>query len=323
MTTSDPEPAGVPEATGPGGLDVSVPADPGGPPFEGAAPRAVRVRLHIAYDGAGFHGWARQPGQRCVQEQIEAALRAALRVPGGVPVRAAVAGRTDAGVHAVGQVCHADLPLGSVGDGPGLAALQRRLNGILPADVRVRDLDLARPGFDARWSALWRRYEYVVADVPAAMDPRMRGHVLWHPRHLDVAAMQACVEPFLGEHDFVAFCRGRPGTSTVRTVLDIGWSRAGAGRTSPHPGAAVFAVRADAFCHSLVRALVGVSLAVGEGRWPVERPADLLAAARRVPDIATAPAHGLTLVEVGYPPDAQLGAQAERARRWRGGDLAG
>jgi tRNA pseudouridine38-40 synthase len=194
--------------------------------------------------------------------------------------------------------------------------VRRRLNGLLPSDLRVRRVGVAPLGFHARWSASWRRYSYLVADDPAGQDPRTRGHVLWHPRALDVEAMDAAATPFVGEHDFAAFCRAREGASSVRTIHDIGWRRVGrsAGATSP----VEFSVRADAFCHSMVRALVGAFIAVGDGRWPVERPAELLAAAQRVPVIATAPAHPLTLVEVGYPPDTDLAAQAERARRWRG-----
>jgi tRNA pseudouridine38-40 synthase len=337
VTTPDIEPAGTPEESGPGGL-VGVP---------GSAESVIRLRLEIAYDGEQFCGWARQPGLRSVQAELESALRAVLRVGAGIPVRVAVAGRTDAGVHAVGQVCHSDVPAASwaaspgrrnarptavrepdaesgtssPGSGPGASpdpslVVRRRLNGLLPPDLRVRQVGVAPVGFDARWSASWRRYSYLVADDPAGQDPRTRGHVLWHPRALDVEAMDAASAPFLGEHDFAAFCRAREGASSVRTIHDIGWRRVGrsAGAASP----VEFSVRADAFCHSMVRALVGAFIAVGDGRWPIERPAELLAAAERVPVIATAPAHPLTLVEVGYPPDSDLAAQAERARRWRG-----
>jgi len=338
VTTPVTEPVGRAEESGASGL-VGVP---------GQGDPVVRLRLEIAYDGSGFCGWARQPGLRSVQAELESALRAALRIEPGVPVRVAVAGRTDAGVHAVGQVCHSDVPAAAWAASPGrhvarstagrergatpdpsspgageavgahdpASTLRRRLNGLLPPDLRVRHVGVAPAGFDARWSASWRRYSYLVADDPAGQDPRTRGHVLWHSRALDVGAMDAAAAPFVGEHDFAAYCRAREGASSVRTIHDIGWRRVGrsAGATSP----VEFSVRADAFCHSMVRALVGAFIAVGDGRWPVERPAELLAAATRVPVIATAPAHPLTLVEVGYPPDADLAAQAQSARRWRG-----
>ncbi|MGB7983345.1 MAG: tRNA pseudouridine(38-40) synthase TruA [Candidatus Nanopelagicales bacterium] len=307
MTRSDIEPVGAPERSGPDGL-VGVPGHP---------PEVVRLRLLVTYDGAGFCGWARQPGLRSVQGELETAVRVALRIPGDIPVRVAVAGRTDAGVHATGQVCHADVPAQAwrAADDPRAGWVRLRCNGLLERDVRVRALDVAPAGFHARWSAVWRRYRYLVADDPASQDPRTRGHVLWHPRPLDEAAMSAAAEPFLGEHDFAAFCRARPGASSVRTVHEISWRRTGPG----HAASPVeFEVRADAFCHSMVRSLVGVFLAVGDGRWPVARPAELLRAAARLPLIEAAPAHPLTLVEVGYPPDADLGAQALRARRWRG-----
>ncbi len=293
MSLVEQEPAGTPEESGPGGLS--------------------RLRLVLAYDGTAFHGWARQPGLRTVQAELEAAVGTCLRIGPEFPVRVAVAGRTDAGVHARAQSCHCDVPADAWARAGGPAALLRRVNGALPADLRVAVLDEAPLGFDARWSAAWRRYEYLVADLPRAADPRTRGHVLWHPRPLDVGAMDEAAAALGGEHDFAPFCRARPGASTVRTVMSAGWAR-----DEQRGGLAVFTVQADAFCHSMVRALVGSLLAVGEGRWPADRVAQLLADGQRVSAIPTAPAHGLTLVEVGYPPDAQLAGQARRARRWRG-----
>jgi tRNA pseudouridine38-40 synthase len=304
----------------------------------------VRLRLDISYDGTNFCGWARQPGLRSVQGEVESALRSALRIDRAIPVRVAVAGRTDAGVHALGQVCHADVPAAAwsasagpagtdlTGNGPSpVDVVRRRCNGLLPRDIRVRAIEVAPPGFDARWSASWRRYLYCVADRPSAQDPMTRGHVLWRPRELDVPAMNAAAAAFLGEHDFTAYCRARSGASSVRTVHEIRWVRPGPpdsgddmpaeGPRPARPAADLpveFWIRADAFCHSMVRSLVGVHLAVGEGRWPVQRPAELLEAGVRVPSIEAAPAHGLTLVEVAYPAAAGLSAQAERARRYRG-----
>lgn len=312
MTAPDHEPVGSPGEPGPGGL-VGVAAPD---------PEVIRLRLEVAYDGTDFCGWARQPHLRSVQGELESAMRHALRIDPATPVRIAVAGRTDAGVHATGQVCHCDVPAAAWEaarrQGPDPHGVQRRCNGLLAHDVRVRDLRVAPPGFDARWSALWRRYSYIVADTPGACDPRTRGHVLWSARALDVPAMDAAAQPFLGEHDFTAYCRARPGASSVRTIHEVRWRRAPAQPGLPGAELATFTIRADAFCHSMVRSLVGASLAVGEGRWPVTRPGELLDAGVRTSAIATAPAHALTLVQVAYPPDEGLVDQATRARRWRG-----
>jgi tRNA pseudouridine38-40 synthase len=263
----------------------------------------VRLRLDVAYDGAEFRGWATQPGLRTVEGELSAALVTVLRVPS---VALTCAGRTDAGVHARGQVVHVDLD--DLGDGP--ESLVRRLNGILAPDLRVRRAVEAPAGFDARFSAVWRRYAYRVADHPAAADPLARGHVLTWPRPLDVTAMAEASAALVGLHDFASFCRQREGATTVRTLLDLAWTR----RTD---GVVEAAVRADAFCHSMVRSLVGCLLAVGEGRRPVGWPAEMLAAGRRDSAVTVAPPHGLTLEEVGYPPDSELATRTEvtRARR--------
>src|SRR3990170_3978236 len=159
----------------------------------------MRLRLDVAYDGADFSGWAAQPGRRTVQGELEAAIGTVLRVP---QVRLTCAGRTDSGVHARGQVCHLDV------DVPVEPSdLRRRLAGVLPGDLRVRAVAEAPPGFDARFSATWRRYAYRVCDDPAALDPLRRGHVLAWPRALDVAAMNDAAQRLVGEHDFAAFCR--------------------------------------------------------------------------------------------------------------------
>jgi tRNA pseudouridine38-40 synthase len=264
----------------------------------------VRIRLDVAYDGAGFHGWAAQPGLRTVEGELSAALATVLRVPS---VALTCAGRTDAGVHARGQVVHLDLP--ELPEGGG--RLARRVNGVLADDLRVRRAAEAPEGFDARFSALWRRYAYRVADSPWLVDPLRRGHVLVWPRPVDEALMNAAAAALVGEHDFASFCRQREGATTIRTLLDLAWSRKPDGLLEAH-------VRADAFCHSMVRSLVGCLLAVGEGRRSVEWPAEVLAAQRRDSAVAVAPAHGLTLEEVGYPRDAELGARVEVTRARRG-----
>lgn len=273
----------------------------------------VRIRLDVAYDGSDFRGWASQPGLRTVQGTLEAALGTALRVP---EARVTCAGRTDSGVHARGQVAHLDVDEADLAASAGrstdppLDALERRLAGILPADLRVRRATPAAPGFDARFSATWRRYAYRVADRPEVVDPLARREVLAWPRPLDLDAMNRAGAPLVGLQDFAAFCKRREGATTVRTLLQLEWRR------DAH-GVAVARVVADAFCHSMVRALVGCLLAVGEGRRDVGWPARVLAARTRDPAVAVARAHGLTLEEVGYPDDAGLAAQAERARARR------
>jgi tRNA pseudouridine38-40 synthase len=261
----------------------------------------VRLRIDLAYDGTSFHGWAAQRGLRTVQGELQAALGVVLRTD---PVPVVCAGRTDAGVHARGQVVHADveaMPPGS---------LARRLNGVLPGDVRVRRVAEAPPGFDARFGALWRRYAYRVADTEGVVDPLTRHHVLVWPRPLDLDLMNRASEQLVGRHDFAAFCKQREGATTIRTLLDLSWARDDAGR-------AVATVRADAFCHSMVRSLVGCLLAVGEGRRPPEWAGEILAAERRDAAVTVVHAHGLTLEEVAYPPDDELVARAEQTRARR------
>jgi tRNA pseudouridine38-40 synthase len=259
----------------------------------------VRVRLDVSYDGTDFAGWAVQPGRRTVQGVLEEALRTVLRLP-AVPLT--VAGRTDAGVHATGQVAHCDLP--AVPDD-----LVRRLAGVLPADVRVRAARAAPAAFDARFAALRRRYVYRISDAPGGVEPLHRRHVLAWPRGLDVGAMSDAAHALLGLHDFAAYCRRRAGATTVRNLQQLAVRRAAA--------EIAVDVVADAFCHSMVRSLVGALLAVGDGRRPADWPAALLARTERADEVTVAPAHGLTLVEVEYPRDDELAARAEvtRARR--------
>jgi len=265
----------------------------------------VRLRIDLAYDGAEFHGWAAQPGLRTVEGEVSGALATVLRDPS---VNLTCAGRTDSGVHARGQVAHCDLD-----QDPGdLALLTRRLNGVLATDVRIRAVSRAPDGFDARFAALWRRYAYRVADSVGSLDPLARGHVLAWPRPLDVTALQAASTPMVGEHDFAAFCRRREGATTVRTLLDLTWTR-------QEDGLVVAGVRADAFCHSMVRSLVGCLLAVGEGRRPVEWPAQVLQQRQRDSAVTVAPAHGLVLEEVAYPLPGELPARVQETRARRDG----
>lgn len=273
----------------------------------------MRIRLDLSYDGTDFRGWATQPSLRTVQGTLEEALATTLRVPA---VRVVCAGRTDTGVHARGQVVHVDLEpedlerAAARAGQPPLEGLLRRLNGLLPPDVRVRRATEAPYGFDARFSATWRRYAYRVADDPALVDPLVRSHVLAWPRHLDLDAMNEAAASLVGLRDFASFCRRREGATTVRTLRELAWAR-------DDTGVAVARVVADAFCHSMVRSLVGCLIAVGEGRRPPDWPAEMMAARRRDPGVTVVHPHGLTLEEVGYPEGAELAAQAERARNTR------
>jgi tRNA pseudouridine38-40 synthase len=268
----------------------------------------VRVRIDLAYDGTEFSGWAAQPGRRTVEGVLSETLGHVLRLPDAV--RLTVAGRTDAGVHARGQAAHADLPADAWAAYADVVL--RRLSRALPPDLRVRSIGPAPDGFDARFSALWRRYAYRICDDPARADPLRRRDTLWNPRGLDLAAMNEAASLLLGEHDFAAFCRKREGATTVRALRRLEWER-------DADGVAVGGVVADAFCHNMVRALVGALLPVGEGSRPPSWPAEVLAAAVRDPAVRVVPPHGLSLEEVRYPdPDpGQLAARAALTRRTR------
>ena len=224
----------------------------GSAPEQGSGADLVRLRLDIAYDGTAFSGWALQPGRRTVQAEVQSALQTVLRQP---ELRLTVAGRTDAGVHASGQVAHVDVAAQAWREaGP----TQRQLAAVLPADVRVRSIREVPASFDARFSALWRRYEYRISDDPTGVDPLRRHDVLAWRRSLDASAMHVAGQALLGLHDFAAFCRVPQDGSTIRTLQLLQVRRG--------PDAVVCVAQADAFCHSMVRSLVGALLAVGDGR---------------------------------------------------------
>lgn len=293
---------------------------------EAAGNAPTRIRLDLGYDGTAFAGWAKQPDRRTVQGVLEDALATIFRRHGEPPALT-VAGRTDAGVHALGQVAHLDLdreqlaslqrPRREVAAPHGVDGLARRIDGVLGAlsDVYVRASSIAPPGFDARFSAIWRRYEYRIADAAAVHDPRRRGHTLWHPSELHLDRMNAAADVLLGIHDFAAFCKPRPFATTIRDLQEFHWTKDG-------DGVLIATVTADAFCHSMVRALVGACVAAGEGRLTPERVDAVRAAAERTSAFAVLPAHGLTLLEVGYPPDDELAARAEQTRARRAADEA-
>jgi tRNA pseudouridine38-40 synthase len=266
----------------------------------------VRVRIDLSYDGTEFSGWAAQPAQRTVEGVLSVTLGHVLRLP--EPVRLTVAGRTDSGVHARGQVAHADIPAESWAAHADAAL--RRLARALPPDVRVRAIAAAPDGFDARFSPLWRRYAYRICDDPAQADPLRRRDTLWNPRPLDLSAMNEAAALLLGEHDFAAFCRKREGATTIRALRRLDWER-------DAQGVAVGCVVADAFCHNMVRSLVGALLPVGEGSRPITWPATILRTAVRDPAVRVVSPHGLSLEEVHYPPASELATRAALTRRIR------
>lgn len=281
----------------------------------------MRIRLDIAYDGTHFRGWARQPTLRTVQGELEEALA---RIVGGSP-RLIVAGRTDAGVHASGQVAHLDLDEAQVARLPrrrrdddeadAVAALAGRVRGVLGLypDVTVRRTSRAPEGFDARFSAVWRRYSYRLADETTAYDPLDRLRTTTLRSVLDVEAMDAAASRLIGLHDFAAYCKAREEATTIRTLLEYDWRRG-------DDGVLVANVRADAFCHSMVRALVGACVAVGEGRIAVDDVVAIRDARLRIPETKVLAARGLVLAEVGYPADELLAARAEQTRNRRDAD---
>jgi tRNA pseudouridine38-40 synthase len=289
----------------------------------------LRVRMDVAYDGGPFSGWAVQPGRLTVQGALEEALAMMIRRP----VRLTVAGRTDAGVHARGQVVHFDL---KPGEWHGLArgqevspghALVRRLRGVLAkvlggrvgAPVPYRDLAgaievnnavIAPAGFDARFSALWRRYSYRIADRTELWDPLSRNTTLWHKRALDVDLLTEAAAKLLGIGDFLAFCKPREGATTIRELQKFEFSRG-------PDGEVVATVQADAFCHNMVRSLIGASLMVGSGEQPPQWLRDRMLAKVRDSQSKMAPPHPLVLEEVLYPDGGELLRRAELTRAKR------
>lgn len=247
----------------------------------------VRLRIDLAYDGTEFHGYARQPDVRTVQGLLEEALA---RYFGG-PVASTVAGRTDAGVHAHGQTVHADVPGNDVGR-LDPARVRGALDRLCGPEVTVWAVRRVDDDFDARFGAVQRRYRYRLCDA-VAMDPLLR-RTTWHlgaPR-LDTAAMQAGAQHLVGEHDFSSFCR-RSGDQHLRRRIDtLTVTRA--------DDVLVIDVAGPAFCHQMVRSVVGCLVPVGQGRRHPDAVAAVLAARDRAAVGRIAPPHGLTLVGVAY-----------------------
>lgn len=281
----------------------------------------TRFRLNLAYEGTSFSGWAKQPGLRTVQGVLESVLALILHGVDSPPVLT-VAGRTDTGVHASGQVAHVDLTpqqcaVLSARHGiptpvPIATQLCRRLNAARGSatDVIVHDAFEVSPDFDARFSAVWRRYEYRIADRSALKDPLQRHRTAWVESHLDEHAMNRAAQSLVGFHDFASFCKAREGATTIRTLQKFSWDR-------DSSGVLIGSVIADAFCHSMVRSLTGACVASGRGMLDPTRLVLLRDECRRTSEFRVMPALGLTLCEVGYPDASELAHRAEQTRGLR------
>lgn len=308
--------------------------------------RGIRLRIDLAYDGTDFSGWAVQPGLRTVQGELERAIATvvgvrearpqaggeAIQVPKDVP-RLTVAGRTDAGVHARGQVAHVEvtpqqLERWNGRQGDDAMSRARRVNGLLARqrvaetcrgepqghgatpDIVVHRVTIAPVGFEARFSAVARRYTYRLADTVQAMDPLRARDTATSARPLAIEEMQRAADDLLGLHDFASFCKARDEATTIRELQRLEISR------DSH-GVVMFDIQADAFCHSMVRSLVGALVAVGQGRFGVDEVSVIRHERQRSSRFAVMPAHGLCLEEILYPPDTELASRAEQTRARR------
>jgi tRNA pseudouridine38-40 synthase len=259
-----------------------------------------RLRIDIAYDGTNFYGWGVQPDRRTIQDLVEEAISRISRVD----TESIVAGRTDAGVHATGQVIHVDVPDAMFDGELNYIDFRYKLNRILDEDVRIMSITDAPSGFHARFSALRRHYVYKLIDNNDVIPPLTRHDVASWYRPLDVDRMNEASKLVLGHHDFAAFCKFREGSTTIRSLEKYEWKRTA-------DGVLVADIVADAFCYSMVRNLVGAVVCVADGRKEPQWMAELLANKERVSDSLVFPARGLTLYQVDYPRDDQL---LERAK---------
>ena len=270
-----------------------------------------RYRIDFGYDGTDFNGFAKQPGLRTVQSELLKAIELIFGKD-AKDFGMRVAGRTDAGVHAQHQVAHIDLSpaqLKRIGRNPDVAG---RINTALPTDIRVYSFALAPSGFDARYSAAFRRYRYRIADRAAWLDPLQVRYVLELKLDLDLKLMRLAAKEMVGLHDFGAFCRPREGATTVRRLRHIKITR-----NKLMGNLIEIELLGDAFCHNMVRSLVGALVAVGRGRASVLEVRDRIKSANRVGSFKVLGPQGLSLIEVGYPKDSRLALQAEKARNMR------
>lgn len=275
----------------------------------------VRFKLDFAYDGTDFIGWAKQPGKR----SIEGAILGALLLIFGESQNTfslTVAGRTDAGVHARHQVAHFDLTPRQIKRmgryaAPGIVegAIRDRMNSILDDDIRIFGCTFAPAYFNARYGAIYRRYRYRIADGVSVKDPVEARNTLWTRKPLDLVEMQATALSLYGLHDFGAFCKPREFGTTIRELREVKIAR----RTDENQVVEI-ELTADAFCHNMVRSVVGALVAVGEGRATRQDVVDRLKSTSRIGSYKVVNPRGLTLLEIGYPADADLAEQVARSQ---------
>jgi len=270
-----------------------------------------RYRIDFGYDGTDFSGFAKQPGLRTVQAELVKAI-AVIFGKDDNDFKLRVAGRTDAGVHAQHQVAHLDLTtaqLKRIGRNPDVAG---RINTALPKDIRVFSFDVAPEGFDARYSATFRKYRYRVADKNCFVDPLDGRYVLEVKPELDLKLMRQAAKVLIGLHDFGGFCKPRAGATTIRKLRSIKIAR------NQRQGRIIeIELKGDAFCHNMVRSIVGALVAVGRGRASVSDVQKRLKSGSRAGALKVVAARGLSLIEVGYPKDSKMGLQAQNTRKRR------
>lgn len=261
-----------------------------------------RAKITLAYDGTNFFGWGKQRDRRTIQGELEDALRTLYRRD----LETVVAGRTDAGVHATGQVIHVDLPIGGASDfGFEFEDLAYRLNRILTEEIRIKNAERAPEDFHARFGALRRHYIYKIQDGLGIIEPVKRLDITPWYRHLDIEKMNSAASDLLGEHDFFSFAKYRENSTTIRNLERFDFTRSEEGLIISH-------ISADAFCYNMVRSLIGAMVYIGEGRFPTSWARETLIKRERPSDSVVFPARGLTFVGVEYPVDSQLAARANK-----------
>jgi len=259
-----------------------------------------RARIDLSYDGTNFYGWGKQRDQRTIQGELEEALFTLFQQR----IDTTVAGRTDAGVHATGQVCHVDLPDHDYGD------IAYRLNRILTEEIRIKSIQRVSSDFHARFGALRRHYIYKILDGNRLLEPLKRFDVAPWYRELDIDLMNQAANLVIGERDFFSFAKFRENSTTIRDLQRFEFER-------NSEGLIIAQITADAFLYNMVRSLIGTMVYIGEGRFPVDWAREVLERKERPSDSIVFPARGLTFVGVDYPEDSQLAARVAKTMALR------